>query len=390
MHFIEKLSFFRANNITTLLNDLMKYPQTLFALLLSIVLSTSIEARQLTVQSVPEHSGYSAQQFPLEDGVLEVDRGYYTIGDAGIFNPESWSISITGKKASFIENRDGAVYYSTFTASGNLAAEKHLEFFEADDETIKIYAFDDGKTVTRDNVANFTFFDPAGRVLFSQSNSSQSSEGERESQLSTDAAGQTFVLFNPIISYGNTRGSQARLIFNEDDTQRFFNDRSSEIKDLKVSENGAYITLLTSKNEVYLFDRFGNELNRLSLDDDQTGVSLSEDARYLTIFSRSRAQVLNALSGERLGSTSSRSPVIHANYIPEDNTILLFGGTVQGNRINEPMMTAVSISKRQIEREEISMPLAIHDLDKLRITRVNTNQYRVDGLNRSLQVNTSF
>jgi len=390
MHFIEKLSFFRANNITTLLLDLMKYLKLLFVLSIISLFGITLQARQLTIQSSEEHSGNSAQQFPLDDGLLDIDRGYYSIEEEGILNPESWSISYGGKKVSFLENRDGSVFYSTILSSGEKSAEANLEFFDTQDETMKVYAFDDGRAVTRDNVANFTFYAPDGDVLFSQSNSSQSTDGERESQLASDAEGQTVVLYNPIISFGNTRGSQARVIFNENDSDRFFNSQSTEIKDLKVSENGSFITILTSDNDVYLFDRFGNELNQLSFDDNQIGLNLSEDAEFLTVYSSGRVQVLNALSGERLGSTSSRSPVIYATYQPEDDTILIFGGEMQGDQIDNPMITAVSISQRQILREEINMPIAFHDLKKLRVTRTGSNQFRINGLNRSLLVQASF
>ncbi|WP_141691497.1 hypothetical protein [Rhodohalobacter halophilus] len=368
----------------------MKYPQLLLITLLTLILGTTLQARQLTIQAAPDHSGYTAQQFPLDDGLLEIDRGYYTVGETEVFNPEAWSISFSGNKVSFIENRDGAVYLSNLTPTGRKSAEENLEFFNAQDETMKVYAFDDGRTVTRDNVANFTFFDPAGEVLFSQSNSSQSSDGERESQLAADAFGQTIVLYNPVISYGSTRGSQARVIFNEEESNRFFNSQSSEIKNLSVSKNGSFITILTSDNTLFLFDRFGNELNQISFDDDQIGVSLTDDAEYVTVFSSSRAQVIDALSGERLGSTSSRSPVVYASYIPEDDTILILGGAVQGNQINDPMMTAVNISQRQIDREEISMPLAVHDMQKVRISRERASHYRLDGLNRSLIITASF
>lgn len=390
MQFIEKLTFFRAHNITTFLHDLMKYAKLLIAFTLAFTISTSLQARQLTIQPAGDHSGNSTNQFPLDNGLLEEDRGYITIGEAGIFNPESWSISFSGKKVSFLEDRDGTVYYSNFLATGEMASELELEFFDPADETMNVYSFDDGRAIARDNVANFSYFSASGELLYSQSNSSQSSDGERESQLASDALGQTVVLYNPVISFGDTRGSQANLLYGEEDTKRFFNSQTSEIKEIKVSQNGSFISLLTSDNKVYLFDRFGNELAEQSFEDEQVGVSLTGDGAFLTVYSRSRVQVLSTSTGERLGSTSSRSPVVYATYEPEDDTILIFGGSIDGNQINDPMVTAVNISQRQILREEVSMPLAMHDIEKLRIDRTGASQYRLSGLNRPLIIQASF
>lgn len=371
----------------------MKYPKIAFIFLFSLILSTSLQARQLTIQAVSEHSSNSQNQYPLDGGVLESDRGYYTIGESGIFNPESWSISHQNQKAGFLETRDQSVYLTIFETSGNKIVDRQLDFFDVNDETLKLYLFDDGSSVTRDNVANFTFFDPDGELIYSVSNGSQSSEGEKESELAADAYGKTVVLYNPIINYGESMGSRAKVVYGENDQHVFFRDESSQILQVKVSESGSYITLLTGDGAnygVYIFDRFGNELNQFSFDDEQKGVSISEDAQFVTVYSGGRTQVLDALSGQRVGSTSSRSPVIYSRYFEEDDVILVFGGVQEGNRIDRPAMSAIHIGQRQILREEINESLSIYDFDRLGITRLQSNSYRIDGLNRSLKVQSDF
>lgn len=371
----------------------MKYPQLVLTFLLFLILSTSLHARQLTVQAVSEHSSNSQNQYPLDGGILESDRGYFTIGESGVFNPESWSISHQNQKTGFLETRDQSVYLTIFETSGNKIVDQQLDFFDASDETLKLYLFDDGRSVTRDNVANFTFFDPDGELIYSVSNGSQSSEGERESELAADASGRTVVLYNPLINYGDSRGSRAKVVYSESDQHVFFRDESSQILQVKVSESGSYITLLTgngSNYEVYIFDRFGNELNKFSFDDDQKGVSLSDDARFVTVYSGGRTQVLDALSGDRVGSTSSRSPVIYSRYFEGDDVILVFGGVQQANRIDSPTISAINIGERQILRENINESLSVYDFERLGITRLQGNSYRIDGLNRSLRVQADF
>lgn len=352
-----------------------------------------MQARQLTIQAVSEHSSNSQNQYPLDGGMLESDRGYFTIGESGVFNPESWSISYQNQKAGFLETRDQSVYLTIFETSGEKIVDRQLDFFDVNDETLKLYLFDDGRSVTRDNVANFTFFDPDGELIYSVSNSSQSSEGERESELAADAYGKTIVLYNPVINYGESIGSRAKVVFSERDQHVFFRDESTQILQVKVSESGSYITLLTGDGAnygVYIFDRFGNELNQFSFEDEQKGVSISDDAQFVTVYSGGRTQVLDALSGERVGSTSSRSPVIYSRYFEEDDVILVFGGVQEGNRIDRPAMSAIHIGKREILREEINESISIYDVDRLSITRLQRNSFRIDGLNRSLKVEAGF
>jgi len=371
----------------------MKYPQLLFIFLFSLILSTSLQARQLTIQAVSEHSSNSQNQYPLDGGIVESDRGYFTIGESGVFNPESWSISYQNQKAGFLETRDQSVYLAIFETSGNKIVDRRLEFFDINDETLKLYLFDDGSSITRDNVANFTFFDSDGELIYSVSNSSQSSEGERESELSASAYGNTIVLYNPVINYGESTGSRAKVVYGESDQNVFFRDESSEILEVKVSETGSYITLLTgdgSNYGVYIFDRFGNELNQFSFDDEQKGVSISDDAQFVTVYSGGRTQVLNALNGERVGSTSSRSPVISSRYFEDDDVILVFGGVQEGNRIDRPTISAIHIGQRQILREEVNESLSVYDFDRLGIKRLESNSYRIDGLNRSLKIEAGF
>lgn len=349
-------------------------------------------AQSVTVQPVQDHSTIGQSEFPLKNGKLVYSQASISIGESEFFSPEVWGISPGGSKVSLLQSQ--SVMNLILTAyDGTPLSETELEFFEPGDATLGIYTFDDGRVITRDNVANFTMFDPSGERIYSVSNSTQSEDGERPSRLSADRLGQTVVLYNPVINYGTSRGSRARVIFGEDDDREIYRNNEREIEQSAVTSNGSFITLLTTgggDDMVHIYDRFGNQLREFSVDSDQRGVSLSENGEFLTTYTRGRVQVYNTVSGERLGSTSSRNPVLYATYIPEDDIIIAFGGTENSGNITEPMVTAVHIGQRQIAREDVSGQFSMIDPARLQITREASGQYNFSGLNRTLSITAQF
>lgn len=389
MQFTENFSFLRVINILTFQSLLMKY---LFTILLIVLFSTSALSQSLSVAPASGHANLNQSDFSLFDGAISVSSSQITIGNETIYQPSSWSVSPEGKKIGTLEPIVN-LNLIQYDYRGNKLSEKELEFFDTSDETIAIYQFDNGKVITRDNVANFTFFAPGGVTLFSVSNSSQSSGGERVSELASDPSGKTVVLYNPVISYGNNRGSRSSIIFGENERKEFFRSDREEIKTLSVSSDGSYILILTSgagSEKAHIFDRFGNTLNEISLDEGQTGLSISKGGEYLTSYSRGRVQVYNILNGERIGSTSSRNPVLYAQYIPEDETIIALGGSYSNRLISEPMITAVHVSKRQIARQDITVSLSAISLKKVAVNRQASGRYKMKGLNKDLEITARF
>lgn len=371
----------------------MKY---LFSIILFITVPVITYSQSVTVSPVSAHAGISPSSYLLQGGSVSSSnnslrvQGTSQTSDFG--NLADWALSPGNIKIGLL-SRGQELSLNQLDNSGTILIEKELEFFEPSDETLALYVFDDGRSVVRDNVANFSFFDAAGDVRFSISNSSQSSGGERESELAADPIGSTIVLYNPVISYGSQTGSQARLVFGNEDSEVFFRDQGREIKKAVVSKKGSLIALLTSSgsNErVSLFDRFGTEINTIDIDSGQQGLALSENGDYVTIYSGSRVQVYNTLTGERVGSTSSRSSVILASYLPEDETIIILGGSEANMRISNPTITAVHVSRRQIARENINLSLSVSGMDDLRMERRGASQYRIKGLNKHLDIRTAF
>ncbi len=359
--------------------------------LLFLPLTTAV-SQSITITPDPDHTDLALNAFPVNGETLMISGDQVQIGSAVFFNPASWSHSTGREKFSFLERREN-IYLISVDKQGNTLIEEALEFFDVSDETLNVYLFDDGRVVLRDNVANFSFLNSKGEQVFSVSNSSQSADGERESQLAADKRGRTVVLYNPVILYGAQTGSQARIVFGDQDHELFFDDREREIKFLQVSNDGAFITMIASDgntDRVLIFDRFGNEIYRQDADDPLAGAVLSKNAEYLTLFTSGRVQVFELLSGDVLGSASSRVSLIYAAYQPEDETVLALGGTVTNGTITNPTLTAVHLSRREIVREEINQSLSFIDIQDIEFERPAANQYRITGLNRYLNISLQF
>lgn len=363
----------------------------LFTALLVFCNTTLLFSQTIDIETSPEQQSYSGNTFTAGDGTITVSGNQFVLGSTQIANPEAWSLSSSNKKAAFLQRRNGTNLLS-YNSEGTLLIEKNFEFFAPSDNTINAYQFGNGRVVLRDNVANFSFLNAKGDLGYSLSNSSGSSEGEKESELASDPSGNTIVVYNPVIVYGSEKGSRAQIVYGDRDNNVFFRSRNEEIKNIRISDDGAFITVLSAGNQgnrVNLFDRFGNELFEVASDEDLIGATLHEDAAHLTIYSSARVQVYEIPGGDRLGSASSRSSILFAGYDPESQTIIALGGTLNGFVIQDPEITAVSISQRKIAREEVPFSISTLNPDRLELSKSGT-RYEISGLNRDLLVDISF
>ncbi|MCC5905083.1 MAG: hypothetical protein JJU13_02635 [Balneolaceae bacterium] len=364
----------------------------LFLLFIFALASPSLFSQQISISPVQAHNDHDSNTFPTKSGSLTISNNQYLFGSAQIIQPASWAISEQKNKLAFLKHRE-FLDLKSYNEEGHILIEKEIEFFDPDDETIQVYQFSDGSIATRDNVANFTFFDAKGNRVSSVSNSSDSVDGEQASQLATDRYGKTIVLYNPVIAYGDETGSRASLIIGDLQRQIFFQDHERVIERLHVQKDGSFTTLIASngtEQEVFVHDRFGNEIFRHIPEDELRGTDLTNDGRYLTTFTSNRMQVYDILSGERLGSASSQSSVLYATYHPDDEVIVAFGGSLQGQSISSPSVTAVHLTRRELANEDISISLSVLNADDISITRTAQNQYRITGLNRHLDVTLQF
>ncbi|PWN06185.1 hypothetical protein [Rhodohalobacter mucosus] len=364
-------------------------------LLVFAVLSLSIQsviAQSVTVSIADGQAGRTDDQVVLKSGVAEVTGSDLSVKGNRVTNTMSWSVSPGGNKIGAM-TRNGMVAYRMLDYYGNSVANTELEFFNSSDESIAVYQFDDGRAVARDNIANFTFFDADGSVVYSISNSSQSSGGEQISRLAADPEGKTIVLYNPVISYDSRTGSRAQIVYGQGDVTEFFRSDSREIKQVRVADDGLFITVLTSgqaSDRVHVYDRFGNEIHTMDLEPERLGVTLSGRGEFLTAYGAGRVQVFNIITGERVGSSSSRTAILYGEYIPEDETILVFGGNASGSSVADATVIAVHVGRRQIARTNLDRTAVMREKDYLSIVRTSTGTYRMKGLNQELEIRTSF
>ena len=364
-----------------------------------LLLFTEIEltfGQQVNITIIPEHQQLQRAEFFTPVGKVSFAGNRVLItGGAETYSLDRPSMTSLAPGATKVGAITSSNPYKRITVDydGQVISKSNLPFYDPADESINLVQFDNGSSVLLDNIATFAFFDPAGRESFSFSNSSQSPGGERPSGIASNASGSVVVVYNPEIRRGGSSGSRASFVDRVNrEAVPFYDSDNRTITSLKVSGSGSFIKLVSragGDTTVHIFDRFGNQLYKLDSDLDPKGVTISRDGRFLTVYSSSRAQVYNVISGERLGSASLRGNVVFASYQPEDNIILLVGGDETQASVSNPGITAVHIGQRQIARGEISTELS-RGWNDIQITRTAANQYRVTGFNKELEVTTSF
>ena len=362
-----------------------------FAICISPVQSQSIQVEVENDHSNLERGAFTTASGTMSNAgntvVVDGSQNYFRSG-----NPLAASFSYDLKKAGLITLEEGAKRI-TVDHAGNQLSESELDYFKPGDESIYILQFDNGSSIVRDNIANFTLYDPAGEQVLTVSNSSQSPDGERVSGIKSDRSGSSIVLYNPEIRMGDIVRSRASLINKKNQSlDTFYEAEGRTISEVIISDNGSYILLLTnsaSDHYVSMYDRFGNQIFDLAAELEPRSATVTNDGNYLTIFSSGRAQVYNTLSGEQLGSASLRGNLLFASYQTEDDTIILLGGEESGTNISNPQVSAVNIGLRQIARGEVKTELS-KGAGALNVNRTRPNQYTLTGFNKNLILSTSF
>lgn len=366
--------------------------KVILLLVLTFFFIQEASSRQISVTLNPDHLSHDEQTFPANEDLLITGKDGLQFGEVSLSTPLTWSLSPFAHNLAVID-LGGGFGIRLLDSSGQEVSKNSLDLFRPDDQTLALYPFDDGRVIIRDNVANFSFFSADGSLLQSVSNSSGSPNGERESELASDSMGTTLVLYNPVIRRPGGTASRAALIDEQLNRSFFFESPDHEIASLQVSEGGRFITLIArgaGTDQFFLYDRFGNELFSIDSETTLAGASVTPDGNYVTLFSSGRVQVYRTVSGELMGSASSRSSLIKANYFPEENLILALGGSVSGRTVNAPTLTAVHLGFRSISREEIPGNLAMLSVDSISIQRIGAERYAIRGLNRGVLAEISF
>ncbi len=266
----------------------------------------------------------------------------------------------------------------------------------ADETSFGVYPFSNGNALLRDKIANFTFYDTFGEIVTSMSSSSQSKEGEAISEVATSESGNTIVIYNPKIKRDGQLGSKAQVRTGPSQFEDIFFSSNRYLKDVVVSKEGSLIAAITAKqgtdDQVLIMDRYGNELNTISADEDLRSVRFTDDLEQITIFSGGRVMVHNTLSGESLGATSLRSPVVIAEYFPADNLILVLTGNYsdRSETLNNIEFRAINLEQRSIASQEFSGSLGLNKAIELGLVRDANNTFTLKGTNKTINIRANF
>jgi len=372
---------------------MMKYFSAIIIMLL-FTNTTNAQNLQISVET-----GGSAQSFVLNEGTAVQSGTSLTITGSRssrntIANVITWDVSPLRNRITTARG-NGKVQIQLLTAQSDELLMKQMEFLDATDSSLKIYSFDNGMFIIRDNIANFSFYAADGKQKYSVQNLSGSSDGEKISELRSSDDGSTILIYNPEIIYGNKSGSRARIVKTEGETQIIYESGEKVIVNATVSKNGAYIALITSDNagesDAILFDRFGNRLFEVSVSDELMGLSISENGNFLTLFSSNRVQLYNTGSGSREASSTIRRSIIHAEYQPTDQQILVYSGDRTGDsNVQVSEFYSIHVGQRQIARSEISTPFQIFPGQRFLFERLASNRYAFLGLSKPIEIRTDF
>lgn len=282
----------------------------------------------------------------------------------------------------------------TLDAAGSLVSESKIPYY-GDDPSLRIYTFDDGHSIVRENISSFSFYDPAGNLLYPLSNSSGSKDGEAFSELASNPSGETVVIYNPSIRRADGSSSSRASLLNRSNKslESFFSAPNKQIYSVNITETGTFFTLVAGANgedsEVHVYDRFGNLLLKNEVDFDATNATYFPEENRLLAYSSSRAAVYNTVNGSRLGSSSVRETIIGAHYFSDDSVILILTGKKQDNVIDEPAFVAVDVNQRKIAKGSFGKKLLLISSSPI-FSRVSGNTYKVDGVGVPLNISVRF
>ncbi|MEX0843879.1 MAG: hypothetical protein WD022_01315, partial [Balneolaceae bacterium] len=199
------------------------------------------------------------------------------------------------------------------------------------------------------------------------------------------------VLYNPKIISNGTGGSRARIITGNWTTRDIFYRSDRAIRLVKVSDNGQFVAIASyasgTDDAVEITDRFGNEMGTFEFDQEIADLNFSNDGKYITIRSNGRVAVYSVLTGERAGSTSFRSKLYFADYVPQDDTIIALIGDQSGTVLNDIEIHAINLSARSIERQSYGSSLGISSHISPRLNRTGSMSYTLVGLSKVLNLN---
>lgn len=370
----------------------------LYLAFMTLITAVQVNAQGVQISFDATTAENEIQNYGIDNYTLNITDQYIDVKNSDLYlnGYESLTISQEGLLVGVLAD-EGEHDARVLSFDGNQILALEDDILTPDDPSEKIYVLANGKTIIRSNISNFGFYSPTGEYLYTISNNTGSSEGETISKLAYDPMGRTIVLYNPKILGSGKSSSRVTYVSQEGNKELIFNENSRTIKYLNVSENGAFIGIVTespgTKDQVVVIDKFGNEYIRTTSDEDLKGIHFSEGNSHITVYSGGRMAVYNVSSQERVGSSSIRgASLLYANYIPEDNILLGLAGQYNSDTdlITETEVKAVDFNRRKISSGSISTPLSRTENIPIGIKRISAQSYLLTGLNKHLKIKPTF
>lgn len=354
--------------------------------------------QSLSISAVSATSGNDPSTFTLAEGKVTFSSNQIRFLSTGnsLSGYLSYGISRDLSLVGIVEGSGSASRIVLMSSSGGTLSSFEITGITSGDPSLAIYPFSTGSVLVRDNIANFSFYDSFGAIITNVSGSSQSEGGESISEVAMSPASETVIIYTPKIRRGEGLGSQAGYLDDAMSLQSLYYSSDRYIKYLDITDNGQFVVFVTSgddgEDQIYVTDRFGNELAVISSEESLKEARLSDNAGFVTAFTGNRVLVFDSMSGKRAGSTSFRSEVIAADYFPEDNTIVALTGSYDedSGTIGNAGFHAINMDRRKVERRDYNAALSVNKALEPSFSRHGANRYRFSGTNRTLELRVSY
>lgn len=309
---------------------------------------------------------------------------------------EQMSIAPGGLMFAFLE-RDGNTYNAEVVQDDGEKVHRIEEIDEHDenDPSPKLYVLDNGELFYRYNISFFRHYDSNGKQLETIDNTSGSQEGEVVSELKRLPHSNAVLFYNPRVLYQDDQvGSRIQYYDGGEEAKEIFSSENRYIEDISLSANGQLMVLhlkddASGNHYAEAIDLDGNSLFSIAYDDfEPLELTVSKDGRYLTSRGSGRVMTHDMHTGESKGSTSLRQSTLAANYSAERNQILILTGSHNESNysLSNLEFRVVDVMERSIDSIEIEGNYFWNQLLPITIDAKSSNEFRISGINRNLDV----
>lgn len=370
----------------------------IFRILILVLLPSVTWGQSLRLSVTNQTSDNNPSTFLLDQGEVTIRSGnvQFLRSSNKVSNYEALGISHDRSIVGVLDRSTTESRLVVLSSVGDTLTSYSGITISANDPSLAVYPMNNGQVLLRDNITNFTFYDTFGEIITNMSSSSQSKEGEAISEVAMSPDGQTIVIYNPKIKRNGNLGSKIQVRRKKNTFKNIYFSDDRYLKNVSVSDDGNLIVAISAnsgtEDRVLIMDKFGNELNTISTDENLKGAALSSDSEYMVLYSKGRVMVYETRSGERLGAASFRSPVFMASYFPGSNLMLAMTGNYSKRTgiLNNVKFRAVDLEQRKITSKEFSSALGFTNAIAPRLVRLSANTYQLVGASKHVTIEANF